>query len=69
MVSMMITRSFIELGRTVEMIAPLKIEEAVKQQALLEHALDNNFCNLFKPRSLHVCWQVFNCVFLILPVL
>ena len=66
---MIITSTFVEFGRMVDTIPPLKIDEAMKQQAVHENAMDNSFQNLFKARSLHVCWQILICVFLILLVL
>ena len=69
MVSIMVTSIFLELGRMVDIITQLNTDGAIETEAVHENGLDNVFQKLFKARSFHVCWQVLNCVFLILFLL
>ena len=65
----MVTSIFLELGRRVDIITQLNTDAAIETEAVQENVLDNVFQKLFKARSFHVCWQVFNCVFMILLLL
>jgi len=68
-VSIMVTSIFLDLGRIIDMIAPLRREEAIETEATHEKVLDDVFRELFKARTFNLFWQVLNCVSLILLVL
>ena len=53
---------FLELGRTIDLIASLSPVEAIKTETTYEDVLDGIFRNLFKKRPFHVCQFILHCV-------